>query len=114
MNETPRRKLLGSFALLSLPVVAYVLVLFGAVPVGYNSGVVLTAIAGAATIGAVGIRETVPAVTAGMATVGYGLGVVTSGFAVTVAAWLVVLGGVGFLASTVYSVGTHTYTVSTA
>lgn len=114
MNETNQRKLLESFALLSLPVGAYLLVLFGAVPVGYNSGVVLTVIAGTATVGAVSIREKVPAVAAGMATVGYGLGVVTSGFVVTIAAWLVVLGGIGFLVSTVYSVGSHAYSASTA
>ena len=114
MSETTQRKLLASFVLLSLPVGAYLLVLLGATPVGYSSGVVLAAVGGAATVGAVTIGEKVPAATAGIATVGYGLGVLTSGFVVTVAAWLVVLGGVGFLASTAYSVGTHAYNVSTA
>ena len=114
MSETARRKLLASFALLSLPVGAYLLVLLGAVPVGYSSGVVLTGIAGLATVGAVGVREKAPAVTAGVTAVGYGLSTVTSGFIVTVAAWLVVLGGVGFLVSTVYSVGSHAYAASVA
>ena len=109
MSETSIREALAPLALLCLPVAVYLLVLFGAVPTGYSSGVVLTAVAGAATLGAVAIRERIPAVAAGIATVGYGLGVVMSGFVVTVGAWLVVLGGIGFIASTTYSAGTHVY-----
>lgn len=60
------------------------------------------------------IREKIPAMTAGVATIGVGLGVTTSGFVVTVAAALVVLGGVGFLVSTAYSVGVRAYDTSPA
>lgn len=114
MGEGTLRKVLAPLALLGLSVSAYFLVLGGVVPLFENAGVTLTAIAGIATIGAVSIRETIPAITAGMATVGFGLGVTTSGFIVTVASALVILGGVGFLVSTVHSIGVRAYGPSPA
>lgn len=108
------RKVLPPLALLGLSVGAYFLVLGGVVPFGHEAGVVLTAIAGIATIGAVSIREKIPAITAGIATLGFGLGVATSDFVVTVAAALAVLGGVGFLVSTAHSVGARAYDTSPA
>lgn len=114
MSEAVRRKLLASFALLSLPVGAYLLVLFGAVPVGYNSGVVLTAVAGAATLGAVGFREKDPAIAAGVTTVGYGLSIVTSGFLVTSCSLAHGSGWRQLPCQQVYCVGSHAYAASAA
>lgn len=108
------RKVLPPLALLGLSVGAYFLVLGGVVSFGQEAGVILTAIAGVATIGAVSIREKTPTITAGMATLGFALGVTMSGFTVTVAAALTVLGSIGFLVSTVHSVGVHAYDTSPA
>lgn len=114
MVEVTLRKAFLPFGLLGLSVAAYSLVLLGAVPFGQEAGVILAVIAGAATIGAVTIQKKIPAVTAGMATLGFVLGVTMSGFVVTVAAALVVIGGIGFLVSTAYSVGARVYSTSPA
>lgn len=82
--------------------------LSGGVPFGQEAGALLTVIAGVATLGAVSLHEKIPAITAGVATLGFSLGVTMSGFVVTIAAALVVLGGVGFFVSTVYSIGART------
>lgn len=114
MGEIPFQRVLAPIALLGLSVGAYVLVLSGGVPFGQEAGVILTVITGVATLGAVSLHEKIPALTAGVATLGFGLGVTMSGVVVTIAAALVVLGGVGFLVSTVYSIGARTAGTSPA
>lgn len=109
MVEVTHRKAFLPFTLLSLSVGAYFLVLSGSIPFGQNAGVFLTIIAGAATLSAISIREKLPAITAGVATLGFSLGVTMSGFVVAVAAALAILGSAGFLVSTAYTVGADAY-----
>lgn len=105
MREGLLQRALALLTLLGVTVGAYLLVLGGVVPVEQEAGVILAAIAGGATLGAVGLREKIPAITAGVATLGFGLGGMMNEFVGTIAAALVVLGGVGFLVSTVHSIG---------
>lgn len=111
VNVTPRNAL-GLLALLGLTAGGYGLVVLGAVPIGLDAGVALTGVAAVATIGAIGLRATVPAITAGVATLGLGVGVTASGFVVTVAAALAILGGVGFLVSALGLAGTRAFGAS--
>lgn len=91
--QTSPRTVLVSVALLVIPVGLYFLVLGGVAVLPQGSGVTLTAIAGVATLAAALHRATLPAITAGVAMVGFGLGATSSGFVVTVAAVLRYSGG---------------------
>lgn len=109
MSSGSLRTVLAPLALLGFSVGAYFLVLGGVVPAvipgPQDGGVTLTAIAGVTTVGAAILRARIPALTAGVATLGFGLGVTMSGFVVTIAAALTILGGLGFLISTVHLAG---------
>lgn len=119
MERESIHRALVPIALLGLSVGAYFLVLLGVVPLRQEPGVILTIIAGLTAISAVIIRAKIPAVTAGIATVGFGLGAANSvgaismnGLAVTVGSVLAILGGLGFLISTIHLVGTRVYQAS--
>ena len=94
---------------LGLTVGAYFLVLSGAVPFSKDASITLTAIAGLATIGAASLRAKIPTLTAGIATIGFGIGsldllgmISVSNFVIDISSWFVVVGGVSFLISMFY------------
>lgn len=118
MSMNTLKKVLAPLALLGLSVGAYFLVLSGNIPLPHplprDGGVILFAIVGLTTVGAASIRAKIPAITAGVATLGFGLGVTMSGFVVTVAAALTIFGGLGFLISTLHVIGTRASNASPA
>ncbi len=104
MRDTPR-KVLALPVLLVAVGAAYLLVLSGALPVPGGADVSLLALTGLATVGAALARATLPALCGAVATAGFAIGATMSGFAVTVAAALAVLGAIGFVASTLRLAG---------
>ncbi|MDS0474059.1 hypothetical protein [Natrinema sp. 1APR25-10V2] len=100
MPKVSPRSALAPLALFGFSISAYFLVLGGVVPVPQKPDVVLLALAGVTTIAAAVIRAKIPAVTAGVVTLGFALGFATDPLVVTVAAALTILGGLGFLVGT--------------
>ncbi|WP_254763407.1 hypothetical protein [Natrinema marinum] len=100
MLKVSPRSVLAPLVLFGFSVSAYFLVLGGVVPVPQGPNVVLLALAGVTTLAAVVIRAKIPAITAGVATLGFVLSFGTDPLVVTVAAALTILGGLGFLVGT--------------
>lgn len=71
-------------------------------PGPHGANVALLALAGVLTVGAAVLRAKIPTVTAGVATLGFALGLTSDPLVVNVAAVLTVLGALGFLISTTY------------
>ena len=100
MSDPSLRSGIGLVVILVSVVGAYALVLSGVTPLPSEAEFLLAVLAVAATVSAVVVGEPVPAVFGAVATVGFVVGALASGFVVTVAAALATLGGIGFFLTT--------------
>lgn len=98
--------------LLVLSAGAYWSVLTGVVPLNFDTPFIFSAIAGATALGAVIINARMPAVTAGVAAIGFALATATveevlgvGDLALLIGATLAVLGVVGYAVSMIYHIG---------
>jgi hypothetical protein len=114
MSSSPRRPAAALLALLALAGGAFALLLAGGVPLPLEGGIAQTVIAGVTAAVATALRARLPALAAATATVGFALGVVATGFLVTVGAALVVVGAVGFLVTTLHLAGARRRAANTA
>ena len=104
-----RRSVPAPLVLLAFTVGAYALVLLGAVPSGYEAPTILAGILAVAALAAFAIDARWPALTAAAAAVGFALTTASplavvrlGGTETTIGMALAVVGGLGFLATTLH------------
>jgi len=121
METSKFRPVLLPLGLLVLSAGAYWSVLLGVVPFGLDAPLIFAVIAGVTTLGAVKIRARVPALTAGVATLGFALAAAHVGgllgvgdSAILVGAALATLGVLSYAISMVHHIGTRVSSVRAA
>jgi hypothetical protein len=119
MEKSERRAALAPLGLLVLSGGAYWSVLMGVVPVGLDAPLIFAAIAGTTALCAVGIGARAPALTAGVAALGFSLAAARGSGILSIGEWgliigatLATLGVLSYAASMVYHIGTRAYSVS--
>lgn len=121
MENSKLRMVLGPLGLFVLSAGAYWSVLAGIVSFGLDTPLVFAAIAGATALGAVTVGARTPALTAGMAALGFSLAAAngsrildTYDSAALIAATLATLGVLSYAVSMVYHIGARVCSVNTA
>ncbi|SIR98446.1 hypothetical protein SAMN05421858_4979 [Haladaptatus litoreus] len=121
MKKSKLRAILMPLGLFVLSAGAYWSVLMGVVPFGLDAPLIFGAIAGATALGAVKIGARAPALTAGVAALGFTLagasvgGILRLGdSAVLVGAALATLGVLTYTVSMIHHIGTRVQSVSPA
>ncbi|MFC7028404.1 hypothetical protein ACFQJ5_13915 [Halomicroarcula sp. GCM10025324] len=121
MQKAKLRAILLPLGLFVLSAGAYWLVLMGIVPFGLDAPLIFAAIAGATALGAVMIDVHTPALTAGVAAVGFALAAASMGgilgmgdSAILVGAVLATLGVLSYTVSMFYLIGTRLRSASPA
>lgn len=114
MQTSSLRAVVMPLGLFVLSAGAYWSVLLGIVPFGFDTPLVFAAIAGATALCAVKIGARIPALTAGMAALGFTLAAASVGgvsgvgdSAILVGALLATLGVLSYTVSMVYHIGTR-------
>ena len=110
VEKSKLKTVLVPLGLFVLSAGAYWLILSGIVPFGLDTPLVFAAIAGVTALGAVRIGAQTPALTAGIATLGFSLSIDDS--TLLIGSVLATLGVLGYGLSMVYHIGTRVYTVS--
>lgn len=121
MEKSKRRAVLIPLGLFVLSAGAYWSALMGVIPFGLDPPLVFAAIAGAAALGAMKVGARVPALTAGVAALGFALAIASvSGTlnmgdsTLLVSAILATLGVLSYAVSMVYHIGTRVTSASSA
>lgn len=119
MEKSKLRAVLVPLGLFVLSVGAYWSVLMGLVPFGLDAPLIFAAITGATALGAVRIGARAPALTAGVAALGFSLAAASAGEILSIGdsvlfigAILATLGVLSYAVSMVYHIGTRVYSVT--